>query len=139
MDPAEHRVARRLHQPLALDDALAVVAELALAEERLEHRRLRLLHLQEERIVVVAAEEEQDEGPGPDAADADDLAGGIDEPEPLEQMAAVARQGLPVLADDVPAGLQGLLAALEELRHRDDQRRVAGDPRLAVDDAGSAS
>ena len=79
VDPAEHHVARRLHQPLALDHALAVVGELALAEERLEHRRLRLLHLQEQRVLVVAADEEDDPRPGPDAADADDLAGGVDE------------------------------------------------------------
>jgi len=33
----EEQVAGRLHQPLSLDDALAVVGELALAEEALEH------------------------------------------------------------------------------------------------------
>src|SRR5580700_5803904 len=51
--PAEEDVARRLHEPLALNHALAVTRDGAGAEERLEHRRLRLLHLQKERVVLV--------------------------------------------------------------------------------------
>ena len=35
--PPEHDVGRGLHHPLPLDDALPVLFELALAEERLEH------------------------------------------------------------------------------------------------------
>ena len=89
-DEAEHDVARGLGQALALDDALAVVCELALAEERLEHRRLRLLELEEERVVVVAAEQQHDARPRADAADADDLARGVDVAVALEQAAAVA-------------------------------------------------
>jgi hypothetical protein len=118
VDPAEHRVTCRLHQPLALDDALAVVAELALAEERLEHRCLCLLHLQEQRVLPVAAEEEDDESPSPDAADADDLAGGIDEPEPLEEMTAVPGQGLPVLVHEyrVPEGWSPARSEIRRLR-----------------------
>ena len=135
-DPAEHHVARGLHQPLALDHALAVVRELALAEERLEHRRLRLLHLQEQRVVVVAAEEEDDPRPRADAADADDLAGGVDEAEPLEQVAAVALQRPPVRADDAPRRPRTRSSPSASSRDRDDQRRVADDPRLAVDDLG---
>ena len=56
------------------------------AEVRLEHRRLRLLDLQEERVVVVAAEQQHDPAPRADAADADDLAGEVDDPELLEQV-----------------------------------------------------
>src|SRR4029077_6182553 len=52
-DPAEHDVARRLHQALTLDHALAVVGVAALAQVRLEHRRLGLLRLQEQRVIVV--------------------------------------------------------------------------------------
>ena len=66
--------------------------ELALAEERLEHRGLRLLDLQEEGVVVVAAEQQHDPGARADAADADDLAGGVDVAEALEQPPAVARR-----------------------------------------------
>src|SRR4051794_28694117 len=63
LDPPEHDVARSLGQPLALDNPLAAVCELAAAEERLEHGRLRLLELQEQRIVVVTPEHEADESP----------------------------------------------------------------------------
>ena len=54
--PAEQDVALGLHQPLALDDALAVVVGRALAEVWLEDRRLGLLRLEEQRIVAVAPE-----------------------------------------------------------------------------------
>ena len=87
-----------------------------------------------QRILVVPAEEEQDECPRPHAPDAHDLPGRVDEPEALEQMPAIAEQRPPVLADHETLGLDRLLAA-EELRDRDDQRRIAHDPRLAVDDA----
>ena len=50
--PAEEDVARRVRDPLAADDALAVVLELARAQVRLEHRRLRLLRLQDERVLA---------------------------------------------------------------------------------------
>ena len=92
LDVAEHDVARCLGEALAFDDALAVVCELALAEEPLEHRRFCLLELEEERIVVVAAEQEHDVRPGADAADADDLARGVHVAVALEQLAAVARR-----------------------------------------------
>ena len=50
-DPAQERVARRLHQPLALHDPLALVLVLARARVRREHRRAGLLDLQEQRVV----------------------------------------------------------------------------------------
>jgi hypothetical protein len=39
-----------------------MIGELALGQKRLEHRRLRLLQLEEERVVVIAAEQEDDPG-----------------------------------------------------------------------------
>ena len=63
----------------------------ARAEERLEHRRLGLLELQEQRIGVVAAEHEHDPGARSHAAHPDDLPGGIDVAEPLEQAAGGRR------------------------------------------------
>ena len=66
--------------------------EPARAEERLEHGRLGLLELQEQRVVAVAAEQQHDPRAGADAADADDLARRVDVAEALEQAAAVARQ-----------------------------------------------
>ena len=98
-DPAEHDVAGGLRQSLALDDPLAVVVEGALAEERLEHRCLRLLELQEQRIALVTAEHQHDPGARPDAADADDLPRRVDVAEALEQLPAVGRQGAPVGPD----------------------------------------
>src|SRR3954462_14417266 len=71
--PAEHDVAGGLHQPLAFDDPLSVVGELALAEVRLEHRTLGLLALQEQWVAVIVAEHQQDPGARADAADADHL------------------------------------------------------------------
>ena len=55
---------------------------------RLEHRRGRLLGLEDQRIVLVASLEEDDEAACPDAADADDLQGEVDEPVALEEGAA---------------------------------------------------
>ncbi len=48
-----------------------------LREERLEHRGFGLLELQEQRVVAVAAEQQRDPDPRADAADPDDLAGGV--------------------------------------------------------------
>ena len=99
--PAEEDVAGRLHQALAGDDPLAAVRVLALADESLQHRRLRLLDLQEQRVLLVDAEEEHDPGAGADAADPDHLTGEVDEPELLEQVAAVGLERPAVGADQV--------------------------------------
>src|SRR5436190_3929983 len=50
-NPAEEDVACRLHQPLALDDALTVVRKAALTRVGLEHGRLGLLGLEKERVL----------------------------------------------------------------------------------------
>src|SRR5580693_1294377 len=75
--PAEEDVTGRLHQALPVDHALALVAVLAGPGVGTEHRVLRLLDLQEERIGVVPAEQQNDPAPGPDAAHADHLAGHV--------------------------------------------------------------
>ena len=84
--PSEHDVAGSLHQALALDDALAVACVLALAEEWLEHRGLRLLELEEQRIVVVTAEHQHDPRARADAAHTDDLAGRVHVAEALQEV-----------------------------------------------------
>src|SRR5204863_7057798 len=89
MDPAEEDVACGLHEALADDDALAMIAKLARSQELLEHRRLRLLHLQEQGVLPVAPEQQPDPRPRTDAADAHDLAREVDELELLEQHAPV--------------------------------------------------
>ena len=99
-------------------------------EERLEHRRLRLLELEEQRVVVVAADQEQDPGAGADAADADDLPGGVHVPVALEQVAPVARQRAPVGADHAPHDVLEVvsLGTRQDVLDRRDERRVADDP-----------
>src|SRR3984885_13442820 len=62
-DPPQHDVACRLHQSLALHHALAVVRELAAPEIRLQHRRLGLLPLQEQRVAVIVAGHQHYPGP----------------------------------------------------------------------------
>ena len=67
-------VAGGLHEPLAVHDALALVLVLARARVGSEHRRAGLLDLQEQRIVVAVAHQQDHQRLGPDRADADDLA-----------------------------------------------------------------
>ena len=74
---------------LALNHSLSLVGELGRHRERLEHGRLRFLDLQEQRVVLVATNQEPDPSPGPDAADPDDLASGVYGPVAVEQVAAV--------------------------------------------------
>src|SRR5205823_3696678 len=71
-------VRRRLHQPLSRDHALAVMRVSARAEDTFEHRGLRLLDLQEQRVVLVAAGQQHDVAAGPDAAHAHHLVGRVD-------------------------------------------------------------
>ena len=59
-----------------------------------------LLELQEQRVVLVAAEHQHDPGARADAADADDLPRRVDVAIALEQLPAVGAQGTPVGADD---------------------------------------
>src|SRR5579862_4706609 len=138
--PAEHRVDCRLGEPLAFDHPLAVVRELAPAEERLEHGRLRLLELEEERIVVSLAEQQQNPDPRPDASDADDLTSRMRVAEPLEEPPAIVEQRPPIQAVDGTDRRDEPIrvAGSDELLDRDDERRVADDSTLAVDEGGQA-
>src|SRR5207249_5199882 len=71
-----------------------------------------------------------------DASDADHLASEMDEPEVLEQVLAVALQGSTVGADQIVHGAQerGRLVRGKQLLDGDDQRWLADDPWLAVDE-----
>ncbi len=132
VNPAEKDVAARLDQALSLDDPLAVIGELAPAEELLQHRRFCLLELQHERILAVATHQQRDPGAGSDAADADDLAREIDQLELLEQRPPVARKRLRVGAEKLVQLREHEIAAARrgEFADRHDQRRVGHDPRL---------
>ena len=97
--PTKENVARRLHEPLARDDPLAHVGVLAGTDEPAEHRRLSLLHLQEERVGIIAAEHQDDPAAGADTANPDNLAGYVYDLVLLEQVAAVGFHCPPVLGD----------------------------------------
>src|SRR4029078_12602865 len=77
----------------------AVVRVRAVGEIRSEHRRGRLLRLEEQWIALVASLEEDDEAPGADAADSDDLEREVDESVALDELAPVLCQGRAVLTE----------------------------------------
>ena len=129
--PAEEDVAGRLHQPLARRPP---------ARPGCRTRRvptcgsstdgLGLLGLEEQRVVVVPAEQQHDPAPGADAADADHLAGDVDEPVLLEQRAPVGGRVSPVVARagrETASRVGSLRVAGSRSRDRDDQRRVGRD------------
>ena len=99
LGPAEVDVARGLHHPLPLHHALAVLLVAALRQVVLEHRGRGLLDLQEERVLLIASLEQDDERPRADATDTHDLAGDVDDLESLEQVASVILQRGPVGAE----------------------------------------
>ena len=135
MDPAEEDVAGRLHQPLADHHALTVVGVLARAERVLEHRRLRLLDLEKQRVCLVTPEQQSDPGPGAHASHAHHLAGKVGHGELLEQLAPVIVERLPVKAQQPLKQLQHrlLLVGRHVGLQGHDQRRLVDDPRLPVD------
>ena len=90
--PAEEDVARGLHHPLAVHDPFARLAVAALRQVVFEHRPRRLLHLQEQGVVLIAALQQADVRTGPDTADPDDLARHVDQLELLEQVAPIVLQ-----------------------------------------------
>ena len=55
--PAQEEAAGRLHEVLACDEALTVIPVKAFARVRFKHRRVRLLDLEEQRVVVGRHEE----------------------------------------------------------------------------------
>ena len=97
--PAQEDVAGRLQHPLAVHHPLALVLVAALGQGAFQDRPGRLLDLQEQRVVLVAALEQGDEAPGADAAHPDHLAGHVDDLELLQQPAAIILEGGPVGAE----------------------------------------
>ncbi len=107
----------------------------AAPEVRLEHRRAGLLDLQEQRIVARPALQHEDVAARPDAADADHLAGEVERPEVVEQVAPVGRQAAPVRGEP-PADEVGDVGAVGLGRQVLDQRRIVDDHAPAVDHPG---
>src|SRR5262249_39524695 len=135
--PAKEDVAEGLHQALALDYPLAVVRVPAPAQVGLEHRGLRLLDLEEQRVVRVPPDEQDDPAPRPDTSDADHLPGDVEPAELLDEMPPVPLEGSPVppveLVQRVEDPVRGDPDLLGELRDRHDQRWVGDQAPLAVD------
>src|SRR4029077_8773118 len=133
--PAQEDVRCRLHQPLTRHHALAVVRVGARAEETLEHRGLRLLDLQEQRVVIVAADEQHDVAAGPDAAHAHHLVRRVDVLVLLEGM-VMAPERAPVRAEqllDERGRVLPFRPRLDYVLDRDDDRRVRDDAQLTLD------
>ena len=106
-----------------------MVAQRRGADVGLEHRRLRLLDLQDQPVAleVVGPFEERDPAAGADAADADDLAGHVDDLEAVEQLPAVVGERLAVAAI-IGTTSSHVCAGVLEVH---EQRRVLGEPELA--------
>ena len=120
--PSEEDVAGRLHQPLAAHHALAVVLVAARARVWLQDRVVRLLELEEQRVVVVATDQEHDPGAGAYAAHPDDLASHVNEPVAVDELPPVVLEGLSVDAQEPPKlALDRLRALVLKLLDRDDQ------------------
>ncbi len=94
--PAEEDVAGGLQPTLAVDDPLAVAPGRTLAEEALIDRCLGLLRLEQERVAVVGADVQEDEGAQAHAADPDDLEGEVGHRVPIQEDSAIFLEGLPV-------------------------------------------
>ena len=124
--PAEHDVTGRLQPTLARDDAFAVRRVRARPEEPLQDRCLRLLDLEEQRIILVAALEQRREGRQSDASHADDLDGAVDELIPIEQVAAILLERGPIGRQDARLDRRADLWIVV------DRRRMVDDPTEAV-------
>ena len=86
------------------------VRVVARAQEALEHRRLGLLDLEEQRVVVVAADQQHDVAAGADAADADHLPRRVHVAELLERVVPVAER-VPVRGEQLLDHRRGVLPA----------------------------
>src|SRR6185312_8308969 len=94
-----------------------------------------LLDLQKERVLTVAAHHQGHPVAGADAPDPDHLAGQIDEPVAVEEMATVPLEALAVAHEQLLDPLLELVALIvgDQLAGWDEQGWIADDPRLAVD------
>ena len=135
--PAQEDVAGGLHHALPLDHPFTRLGVAALGQVVLEHRGGRFLDLQEQRILLVAALEQDDERSGADAADPDHLAGHVDDLEALQKRPPVILQGVAVraelLVDDTLELIDRRTDARGEHAQRYDDRRLIDDPVAAVD------
>src|SRR5215831_17900851 len=123
--PAQKEIAGRLHEALTDHYPLAAVGVGRGAHVRLEHRTTRLLHLQEEGIIVARCEE-GDPASRSHATHADHLGREVHEPVAVEQDAAVLGQSCAVGGYGL---LEGRAEAGWEVRPVIDERWIVPDHR----------
>src|SRR6266852_925490 len=140
VNPAEEDVARGLHQALTHHDSLPVCRERTSPEQWFEHRWLRLLDLEKERVSGVATEEQHHPGACSDTPDADDFSGEIGVAETLNQRLPLGWKRSTVAAEErAEERLEtGFVLAVVELDERDDQRWIRDEPPFSVDGLGQS-
>ena len=131
--PPQEHVRGGLHELLTDHDALTLVGVGGDLEVGFEDGRRGLLGLEDQRVVLVAAFEDEDEAARPHAADPDHLEGDVDEAVALQEIAPVLRHGRPVIGEDLLEGRH--TANLLEV-HVGDHGGVVEEDATAVDDAG---
>ena len=143
--PPKQHVARGLHRALAGDHAVPVVRISALPHEALEHRLLRFLDLQHERVVLVRPLKHEDPGARTHRPHAHDLVGDVHGRVFADEPSLVGLQGRAILRQNV--GHHGLepvrvevvdqpfvLGVGHKVAQGHDKGRVADDAQLAVHD-----
>ena len=114
-----------------------MLVELARPEERLEHRRLRLLELEEQGVRLVSTEEKDDPGTRSHAAHADHLACGMHIAVALEQRSPVVRERTAVGGNHVPDRVLEmlLLGTRQNILDGGDERRTTNESELTFNRA----
>ena len=125
---AEEHVSGRLEPTLTGDHPVAMGRLAARTEEPLVDRGLRLLALEEQRIVVRPAVEEQDHREEADASDTDHLHRVVDDLVAVQQGPAILQERRPVRRHRRRHERVGGVGPV------DHDRRTVHDPTLAVDD-----
>src|SRR4029077_18506073 len=128
--PAQERIGGGLGQPLAHDDPLALVLVFAGAGEPGQHRLLRLLHLQEQRLVGSVADQQHDERLSSDRPDADNLAREVAEVVAPQHLPPIGLYRVLVQRDSATQFFQDARVTLD--READDHRRSRADTVLSL-------
>ena len=110
-----------------MDDPFALQVEAARRRVGLEHRALRLLDLEEQRVAVVAPQHQRDPGARADAADADHFEGDVDQAVAVEHNLVLDVERVAVVGEDAEDDALDVHAGrflLGQVSRPHDQRRV---------------